>query len=447
MEKPRVLIFGQSFNSNTGGGITLSNLFHDWPKENLAVVVTSHAIDNISISYCDKYYFIGSKENSWKFPFKYFQRNMPSGQLDIRKYSKEEVVTSKTSLRTRFVNDVFYPFLNWTGLFHILSKISLTDDLKNWIKDFNPEIVYIQVSTRDSLQFGIALSEYLKIPVVLHQMDDWLNSISYGGLASSFWRGKINREFMELVGLSTLCLSISDQMGKEYQRRFGKTFKTFHNPVDLSFWNSGEEGIKLNPEGITVLYAGRTGFGIGSSLRTFAQAVEELRSENNIPIEFYIQTVEPLPWISEFEGTHYRGLVPYAMLPRLFKGSDFLLLPCDFSPKSVEFLRYSMPTKAPEYMISGAVTVLLAPVETAVHQYGLSENWAFTIGEDNVDLVKKEMLRLIQDQALQKKISERAVYLAKKNHDSLTIREKFAKEFREILKENDKENNSYTFSG
>ncbi|HSF55794.1 MAG TPA: hypothetical protein VLA71_18720 [Algoriphagus sp.] len=362
--------------------------------------------------------------------------------MDISKYVKDGEVQSKPNLRTRFINNVFYPVLNWTGLFHVLSEITLTDDLKKWIKNFNPEIVYIQVSTRDSLMFGIALSKFLKLPVVLHQMDDWLNSISYGGLASGFWRKKINREFKELVDLSTLCLSISDQMGKEYQRRFRKNFKTFHNPVDLSFWNSGEDKIKLNPNGITVLYAGRTGFGIGTSLKTFAQAVEELRGEKNLPIEFYIQTVEPLSWISEFDGTHYRGLVPYSLLPQLFRGSDFLLLPCDFSPKSVEFLRYSMPTKAPEYMISSAVTILMAPEETAVHQYGHSENWAFTIGKDNVDFVKNELLRLIQNRDLQKQISERAVYLAKKNHDSVSIREKFANEFSEILSRNGQSNDN-----
>lgn len=446
MKKPRVLIFGQSFNSNTGGGITLSNLFHDWPKENLAVVVTSHAIDNISLPFCDNYYFIGSEENSWKFPFKYFQRNMPSGQLDISKYSKGEVATTKASLRSKIVNNVFFPVLNWTGLIHILSQISLTEDLKRWVKKFDPEIVYIQVSTRDSLKFGIALAKHLDIPVVLHQMDDWLNSISYGGLTSSIWKRKIYEEFKELVELSTLCLSISDQMGREYERRFKKKFKTYHNPVDLSFWDSNEEAIKLNPEGITILYAGRTGFGIGSSLRSFAQAVEEIRLEHNIPIEFFIQTVEPLNWISEFKGTQYRGLVPYPMLPRLFKGSDFLLLPCDFSPKSIEFLRHSMPTKAPEYMISGAVTILLAPEETAIYQYGLQDNWAFTIGSDDVGFLKKELLRLFQDPELQKNISERAISLAKANHDSVHIREQFANEFHEILSDPKKDNSKTVVS-
>lgn len=441
-----MLIFGQSFNSNTGGGITLSNLFHDWPKENLAVIVTSHAIQYLNTIHCDKYYFIGSKENSWKFPFNYFQRNVPSGQLDINSFSKSGILTSKSTLRTQFVNNIFFPILKWIGLFHVLSKISFTDDLKNWIKEFNPDIVYIQVSTRDSLLFGKALAEYLKIPVVLHQMDDWLNSISFGGLGSRHWRKKINREFQELVDLSTLCLSISDQMGEEYKRRFGKVFKTFHNPIDLDFWDSDEEKIVLNPHGTTVLYAGRTGFGIGTSLKAFAQAVEELKSEYNLPIEFYIQTHEPLSWVDKFDNTYYRDMVPYSLLPRLFRGADFLLLPCDFSSKAVEFLRYSMPTKAPEYMISGSVTILMAPEETAVYQYGHQENWAFIINRDDVDFVKREFLKLIKDTDLQKRISERAVYLAKKNHDSLSIREKFASEFNEILQVNEKIPDNFVYS-
>lgn len=446
MGKPRVLIFGQSFNSNTGGGITLSNLFHDWPKENLAVIVTSHAIDNINLSYCENYYFIGSQENSWKFPFKFFQRKMPSGQLEIRKYSKEHVASQKSNLRAKFVNNFFFPLLNWSGLFHVLSEISLSDDLKKWIKNFNPEIVYIQVSTRDTLMFALALTKFLDVPVVLHQMDDWLNSISYGGLASGFWKEKINREFKQLVDSATLCLSISDQMGTEYRKRFGKEFKTFHNPVDLTIWNPNGEKISLNPQGITVLYAGRTGFGIGASLKTFAHAVEEIRLVEKIELEFYIQTIEPLNWISDYEGTHYRGLVPYSELPKLFRGADFLLLPCDFSPKSVEFLRYSMPTKAPEYMISGAVTILMAPEETAVHQYGLSENWAFTIGKDDVSFVKKELLRLIKDRHLQKQISDRAIHLAEKNHDSVLIRKKFANEFKRILHPKNTENDNPVYS-
>ena len=34
---PRVLLFGHCFNNYTGMGITLTNLFADWPKNNIAV--------------------------------------------------------------------------------------------------------------------------------------------------------------------------------------------------------------------------------------------------------------------------------------------------------------------------------------------------------------------------------------------------------------------------
>lgn len=418
--------------------MTLSNLFHDWDKEDLAVLVTSHAIHNINFKNCENYFFIGNKENSWVFPFNFFQRNIPSGEIDLNNFSKnEETFSHRPNIRSRFINMVFYPFLVWTGLFHILSRITLTDNLMQWIKDFGPNIVYIQVSTRDSLMFGTALAKELKIPVVLHQMDDWLNSMSYGGLGSSYWKKKINREFQDLINLSDVCLSISDLMGIEYYIRFSKKFITYHNPVDLSFWNANQDVISLNEDAITVLYAGRTGFGIGTSLRSFAQAVEELRAEGKATIEFYIQTIEPLKWIEEFEHTHYRGLVPYSNLPKLFRGAKFLLLPCDFSKKSIEFLKYSMPTKAPEYMISGTTTILFAPKETAIFQYGETRKWAYTIGENSIEYIKSALLQLINDEALQIQISDRAIKLAMKNHDCLLIRERFLNEFLGLMDRKD----------
>lgn len=40
---PRVLLFGHDFNDKTGMGITLTNLFANWPSENIAVF--SNGID------------------------------------------------------------------------------------------------------------------------------------------------------------------------------------------------------------------------------------------------------------------------------------------------------------------------------------------------------------------------------------------------------------------
>jgi hypothetical protein len=45
---PKILIFYQPFNSYSGGGITLTNLFLGWPKERLAVLSYPFMLNEVS---------------------------------------------------------------------------------------------------------------------------------------------------------------------------------------------------------------------------------------------------------------------------------------------------------------------------------------------------------------------------------------------------------------
>jgi len=58
MKYPKVLIVGQYFNIRSGGGITMTNLFKDWDKENIAVAAESIVDPNFAA--CNKYYQLGS---------------------------------------------------------------------------------------------------------------------------------------------------------------------------------------------------------------------------------------------------------------------------------------------------------------------------------------------------------------------------------------------------
>jgi hypothetical protein len=51
---PKLLIVGVSFIPNTGVGITISNLFRNWPKANLAVA--NYITENCDNSICNNYY-------------------------------------------------------------------------------------------------------------------------------------------------------------------------------------------------------------------------------------------------------------------------------------------------------------------------------------------------------------------------------------------------------
>lgn len=431
---PKVLIFGQSFNANTGGGVTLTNLFGGWDKDDLAVVCTSHANGNISPKICDNYYFIGSDEVHYKFPFNYFQRYSPSGRLPIRNTPVNEYFSFKPSWREMIIYKVLYPMLEWSGLMHVISKMEVTSNLLKWVDDFSPDILYLQASTRESLLFAIQLTQELRIPVIIHQMDDWVSTIGSNGLASGFWNRKINREFKELVHLSDLCLSISDHMGAEYQKRYGSPFKTYHNPVDLDFWESKGDVEPFSTLEYSILYAGRTGFGIATSLKSFADVVERFNENSEIRIKFYIQTAEELVWTNNYKHTIHRKLIPYEKLPELFQSMDFLLLPCDFSEKAIKFLKYSMPTKAPEYMITGTPIIIFAPEETAIFQYGNEANWAFTINSDDPDIIYSRLKEIVSNNELKKLISQNALALAKARHSREVVSKEFAQEFQKLLK-------------
>ena len=213
----KVLIYGQPFNNNSGGGITLSNLFKGWPKENIAVVSTPFMLQTVSYDICDNYYQIGIDEYHWKFPFSLYKETFTSGKI-VKRESKSNgyVIKVKGGLRQLISMKLLNPFINWSGLSHYISYIKISPELRKWISGFKPDILYIQISNREGILFVKDLIEYLKIPSVIHMMDDWPSTISTTGPLKNYWNKKIDRELKQLLDKIDLHLSISDAMSEEY---------------------------------------------------------------------------------------------------------------------------------------------------------------------------------------------------------------------------------------
>lgn len=74
MSLPRVLIFGQPYNSKNGCGITLSNLFKGWAKNKITVAATDHLLFKVTTDVCNTYYKLRSEEHKWRFPFNLDQK-------------------------------------------------------------------------------------------------------------------------------------------------------------------------------------------------------------------------------------------------------------------------------------------------------------------------------------------------------------------------------------
>ena len=134
---PKILIFGAPFNSFSGGGITLTNLFKGWPKDKIAVSSTGHVLQGVSTDVCDVFYLLGRDEQKWIFPFNLFQKSFPSGLMSFNKKEGLIFENKKFNIRPFLVDKIFYPLLHWFGLFHCLTEISSQRILKNGLMIIN----------------------------------------------------------------------------------------------------------------------------------------------------------------------------------------------------------------------------------------------------------------------------------------------------------------------
>lgn len=434
MNLPKVLILGQPFNNDTGGGITLSNLFKNWNKDELAVACSGYDIsDSVNPDICNNYYQLGFEETKWRFPFNLIQRKYQSGQLKFEEKTIAQLPHKKSKLRMKLIMNVFVPVLHFLGILHVISKTSLSNQFKEWLIKFAPDVIYVQPTSRDGILFCLQVQSFLQKPMVLHIMDDWPVTITDNVFLKNFWSKKIDTAFRKLLDKADVLLSISGEMSRIYKIRYNKDFISFHNPIDVDFWGKHQrKDYNLSTEP-TILYAGRIGLGIESSLEPFAKAVEKVNAEMKLAINFILQTPEEPTWIKNYSFVKHKKYGNYSELPQTFSTADFLLLPFDFAPKAINFIKYSMPTKAPEYMMSGTPIILFAPKETAIAKYFKFHNCAAIITENKVNVIAKEIRHIIKDKIFRQQVAEKAKIIARAEHDSINVTSNFEKIIKSVV--------------
>lgn len=407
----------------------MSNLFQGWDKEKLAVAATGHIMSGVTTDVCDTYYQLGSEEYKWHFPFNLIQKKFQSGLLVLAGGTGNSRMVNKTSLRYILVNRLFYPLMEWIGLFHSTVRLKLSDKFISWLHAYNPELLYLQVSSYDTILFAINLKNYLGIPSVIHIMDDWPSTISRKGPFKRYWQKRIDIAFRRLLNSTDLFLGISDAMADEYKKRYGKEFHPFHNPIDIDHWSqSSTKDYFINKDNIKILYSGRIGIGIAESLIEIAQAIEEL-NKSGYAIRFYIQSPAKEPDIIQqlldFKCIVINPIADYSDLPQIFSSADILVIANDFDDKGISYLRYSMPTKASEYMISGTPILIYSHEDTAVTKFFQENQCGYCITKHSIIELIHGVRDLIEDEEYRITIATKAVALAKNLFDGNKRREEF----------------------
>ena len=428
---PKILIIGQTFNKNTGGGITISNLFYGWPKKNLVVASNVNLYSDLDVSVCERYYQLGYNGKLHPFPLNLFLPKIKCGSFIQKNNNSDRADQGENATAGRYkkIYRLLSELLRFLGIYNILYKLKITPDFKEWLKSYNPDIIYSQLSTLELIRFVSEIQELCDKPLVLHIMDDWPNAINKPELLFSYWKKVIDREFRKLLDKSSVLMSICESMSKEYEIRYSKEFIPFHNPIEIGNWLPYAK-TDWNIKGkFTILYAGRIGRGIKKSIFDIAKAVQHFSLKNdNIQFEILTNNFSEIDKLVK-HNDHVKWLKPieYSELPKKFSNVDLLILPEDFDSASIEFLKYSIQTKVPEYMISGTPILVYADERTALAKYAIRDGWAYIVSENNETLLTQALEELYSNLSLRRELANKARIVAIQNEDANLIRENFRK--------------------
>jgi len=433
---PKVLIIGENFHSTSGGGITISNLFKGWPKSKIAVADFPDGVMKISSNIDFQLYQLGNKEFKMSHPFNYLSSSyeskpVPTGNVSFVEERKSINNLSNKPRFKKIISKYFLYLTNLFGVYHFINKSTISDEFITWVKDFNPNFVYTQLSRRDLILFITQFNKEFNIPIVIHIMDDWPSTISPPGLLQNYWKKRIDKEFRNLLDNSYKLLSISDSMSEEYKRRYKKVFLPFHNPIDINLWKQNKNEKKKDSV-FNILHAGRVGLGISSSLITLASVIQEL-DDDGYDIKLNIQSSKIdqnfLDKIIKYDCVKINPPVDYVEIPNIIMNSDLLVICNDFDSKGREFLKYSMPTKASEYMISKVPILLFSPASSGIVKHAKKNKWAYIVDEDNKRLLKEALIELRTNTLLKKKLINNAYIYARDNYDSVIVCRRFKEIF------------------
>jgi len=428
---PKVLILGETFRFNGGGGITLINLFKDWNPDNLAVV--TERINETSFNTgCNKFYRLGHLEIKMPFPFNYINKIQISGDVTItvgndNTKSEQHKRTIIQSIKFN-IEKSYYKLFLFLGFYIANYKLCISDELLKWIDEYSPQVIYAQPFGYKDMVFAKKLHARTRIPLVVHFMDDSVSFLNKPNLLFLFWQKRIKNVFKQLIESADVHLSISQAMSDEYYKRYNKTFTPFRNPIEINTW---ETYIKRNwslTTEVNVIYTGRLAIPNIHALYTFCQVVEKVNNKGyKVRLCIYSNDSNPkfINRIKHINSVSIYKPVPFIQIPALISKFDIAILPIDFTKKGIKYAKYSISTKTSEYMISGVPILLFAPEEVALTSYAKEYKCMHSVSENSMNKLTDALIELINDTNLRSTLAKKAIEVAKSDSDASEVRNKF----------------------
>lgn len=423
--EPKILIVSRAFDA--GDAITTINLFSKWPKHKLFCATPIQTPFAQDFGSC---YFLGDKECKAIRPLNLFERIPHSG---IQKVNRIDIINRSFSFKRKVYKRWIMPTLKYLDLYDERFQVNLSDDFCKWVELIRPDIVYSSVGDISIAKFLIEFNaRFPEIKLAIHGFDDWITP-SYKILRSKNHVNKASALLSSLISKAVFLLSTTEMMAREYEKRYGRKFHTFHNPVDLSSKYMDE--FFFEGKCIHLTYIGKIAWHNAEALRNMVEAIKEYnqgRGDDKVMLDIYTATSQLTLESFGIKGSGnliIHSPIPNIKIPSLLKASDCLFLPITISEDARAFAKFSMSTKMGEYLASGTPVIYCGPKGIAMTEL-VEQNQVALYTTENGKKPLIDLVRIfVENKSVIVENSLRGKELAKKLFDKELVSESFLSYF------------------
>ncbi len=364
---PRVLHVGHHpIGAPTNSGLTLGTMFGSWPDSELLQVCTrAHSEAPLRGEVLMTPAVVAPVEFGLRAALKPYDWAMSRVGATVERESdgmNNSVHRSgplstgqRIRLAARVANDI--------------GPVWLTPKLRRDVERFRPSVVHSLLGGVRAMRLSLALSRFLDVPLVPHFMDDWVGNLFSHGQLGGYARVQTERVFAQVLQRAPICLTIGEDMRREFEFRLNRSCVTVGNSVDLDDYRVRKR-IPENPSSKLVMrYVGGLHLGRDQVVSVLAELLDQ-------------QTFGGRQWTLElFVPEHDRGragrlaerfapvvhggnLAP-SEVPGALVTADALVFCESGLPGITSFTRLSVSTKVPQYLASGRPVLVMGPPEQA----------------------------------------------------------------------------------
>lgn len=412
----RILIISYTgLSKNTADGRTLRALLSSYPASNLMQFCCN--LTSPDFDACKSYFNVNDIQMIKSFIRKgspqvlYKSDNSTSSRTIVLNNKKSSIVRffkkNNYNFILRFGRELLWNIAPWgRALFH------------KWLDDNHPDAILYVVGENWFLDnLVLELKRKYGIPIILYNGEGYrLVDINKRRGIEKIYYKIIKTKYKELLLQTNLIIYNSDNLKEFYKLQYGDACPSIVAYNSSEFDTVPYIGSNTTPR---IVYFGNLGVGRVDSILLVADSLKRMNCCIRVNVYGSTKNSFDEERLRAHSHVNYYGFIEPDELIKVKNDADILLHVESFDPNIIPKLKYAFSTKIAQYLTAGRCILCFAPESIISTQYLMDNDAAYVVTKpDDLD---EALLQLCNDNIVRVTYAEKALIIAKINHDQNII--------------------------